>query len=256
MKTAASFGLTVMLLLASYTTQLVSAQILSEDLELEIGAGALVRQEYPGSDSYSVLPIPYIDINYKDRIRVLGDSIRFSAFTWNGLHVGAVGEFDFGRDEDDDTILRGLGDIDPTVELGIFADYLWKEFLIVQTSFRHAVSGHESFIGDAGIFFQNRVGKFSYRIGPEVTFSTDDYVQEYYGITPAQSARSGLPVYDPDGGFVDVGITLTTKYQINEKWGVVGFASVDFLLEEVTDSPLAEEDISPTVGLFFSYKIQ
>lgn len=240
------------------STQSANAQFISDDFQVELGAGGYLRQEYPGSNSYQVLPIPYIDIRYQDWFSIAGRSAKANVFVYEGFTAGVVAEFDFGRDEDDDSILNGLGDIDFAPEFGIFLDYEWKEWLIVQTSFRHAVGGHESFIGDAGIYFQNRAlnDRLEYRIGPSITFSGDEYVEEYYGITAAQSVVSGHPVYNPDGGLVDVGISLAMRYKLNEKWSIVSYTAVDFLLDEVTDSPLTEEDISPSAGLFFTYKVK
>lgn len=235
-----------------------SAQFISEDFQIELGAGGFVRPEYPGSDSYQVLPIPYIDIKYQDWFSISGRSAKANVFVYQGFTAGVVAEFDFGRDEDDDSILRGLGDIDFAPEFGVFLDYEFKQWLIVQTSFRHAVGGHESFIGDAGLYFQNRVlnDKLEYRIGPSITFSGDEYVEEYYGITPGQSLRSGHPVYSPDGGLVDIGISLAVRYKLSEKWSIIGYGAVDYLLDEVTDSPLTEQDVAPYCGLFLTYKIK
>lgn len=240
------------------STQSANAQFINDDFQIELGAGGFVRPEYPGSDSYQVLPIPYIDIKYQDWFSIAGRSAKANVFVYEGLTAGVVAEFDFGRDEDDDSVLNGLGDIDFAPEFGIFIDYELKQWLIIQTSFRHAVGGHESFIGDAGIYFQNRVmnDKLEYRIGPSITFSGDEYVEEYYGITPAQSLLSGHPVYSPDGGLVDVGLSLAMRYKLTEKLSVISYTQVDFLLEEVTDSPLAEEDVAPYFGLFLSYKIK
>jgi outer membrane protein len=238
--------------------QCTSAQFISDDFQIELGAGGFVRPEYPGSDSYQVLPIPYIDIKYQDWFSVSGDSVRANAFVYEGFTIGAVAKFDFGRDEDDDSVLNGLGDIDFAPELGIFIDYEFRQWLIVQTSVRRAIGGHDGIVADAGIYFQNRVmnDKLEYRIGPSLSFSDDQYVEEYYGITPAQSLRSGHPVYSPNGGLNSAGISLALRYALTEKLSVIGFSKVDFLLEEITDSPLAEEDIAPYFGLFLSYKIK
>lgn len=258
MKYNAGYILAFVMLVLSTGAPYSSAQFISDDFQIEIGAGGLLRQEYPGSDSYEVLPIPYFDIKYQDWFSLSGDALKANVFVYEGFTLGVIGKVDFGRDEDDDSVLRGLGDIDFAPELGIFLDYDWKEWLIVQTSVRHAIGGHEGIVADAGIYFQNRVlnDKLEYRIGPSLSFSDDQYVDEYYGITPGQSLRSGHPVYNPDGGLVDVGISLAMRYKINEKWSVIGYSKVDFLLEEVSDSPLAEEDIAPYVGLFVSYKIK
>lgn len=45
-------------------------------------------------------------------------------------------------------------------------------------------------------------------------------------------------------------------YQRCEKWNIIIYSTVDFLPDEVNDSLLAEEDISPSAGLFFTYKVK
>ena len=87
----------------------------------------------------------------------------------------------------------------------------------------------------------------------QTTYSSSDYIEEYFSISPSQSARSGLIVYDADSGFKSVGINLISIYRINQKWGVNAKASYDLLLGDTADSPVVKDENQYLLGLGLSY---
>ena len=77
-------------------------------------------------------------------------------------------------------------------------------------------------------------------LGPRVHFASDDYLETYLGVTPAQSAASGLPVFDPEGGVKGLGGEAEAKYALTRHWSVAGKAGYERLIGDAADSPIAD----------------
>ncbi len=77
----------------------------------------------------------------------------------------------------------------------------------------------------------------------------------FFGVTGAQSAHSGLRQYRPDGGLKDAGISLDLDYSLTENWSVSGRLGCKRPLGDAADSPLVKDRGSAnqgTTGLFLS----
>jgi outer membrane protein len=61
------------------------------------------------------------------------------------------------------------------------------------------------------------VGKKLYlTAGPGVTWTNGTYQQTFFGVTPSQSAASGLPVYDAHSGAATGYVTVEADYLITK----------------------------------------
>jgi len=84
-------------------------------------------------------------------------------------------------------------------------------------------------------------------------------METYFGISPAQSARSGYDVYEADGGFKDVGVTLGLDYMFTERIGIGGRAQYKRLLGDAADSPIVDNEGSADQflsTLFLTYRLR
>ncbi len=71
--------------------------------------------DYEGSDDYTVMPLPFVEISWQDRIRLTtegGPGIYATPFMTDGLRFDLGVRYDFGRSEDDNDALKGLGDLE------------------------------------------------------------------------------------------------------------------------------------------------
>ena len=168
-----------------------------------------------------------------------------------GVGIGA----DFGRDDDDGDRLRGLGDIDPTAEGRLFAEYNVGQASAKIAFAQDLGDGHEGYTldADAGYgFVMRETGTF---IRPSVgtTYASEDYMQSYFGVNGSQSARSGLTQFESDAGFKDVNAGVFVMQKLNEHWSVNGIARYSQLLGDAADSPIVEDESQFQSGLFLAY---
>lgn len=230
------------------------AQGPQDDWQFTLSAGTLVMPNYPGDDEYLVAPFPNIEVRYKDIVTASVQGVEVNALRFKGFTIGPVARIDFGRDEDgampfavvggDTDELEGLGNISITAELGGFVRYQTGPFRL-SAEVRQGVNGHESMVGNLAATYNTRVGtgpKAAFvSIGPSLTFADDDYNEVFFGISPEQSAASGLAQFEAEGGLNSVGLDLFVVKPLSRRWSIVAFANYDRLTGDPADSPLVQE---------------
>ena len=224
-----------------------------EDIVLELGGGALVRPAYEGADDYTFHPWPIVELRFL-RLPVLGT---FGGGPETGISFAPSFRFVEERDDGDYSELTGLGDVDFAVEAGGKVAYrqgMLRGFVAV----RHGFGGHEGIVGETGVdVIANPTPRLEVSGGPRLSFASDDYMDTYLGVTPAQSAASGLPVFDPDGGIKGVGVAGEAKYALTRRWSLVSEVGYERLVGDAADSPItdrgSENQFSAGIGLSYRF---
>jgi outer membrane scaffolding protein for murein synthesis (MipA/OmpV family) len=225
------------------------------DWSVSVGAGFLVRPEYEGSEHYDFLPLPYIDVRYKNRLTLNPiEGLRYKIIQNHQLSAGVGLAADFGRDEDDDSKLRGLGDIDPTVEGEVFAKYTMDK-LSTELNFSHDLAeGHEGFKIEAAmnyVLFASRSFFFSPSVS--TTYVSENYMDSYFGINPEQARRSQFQTFATDRGLKDASLNVFARYALSPTLSINALASYSRLLGDAADSPITDEDNLFSTGAFLTY---
>ena len=182
----------------------------AQGFETTLGIAVFSTPKYEGSKENRVVPAPLLDIN----------------FNWNGLSVGTKGiEWKFinqpvmvgltvgadgGRKDKDakgflgtgSDFLRGMGEIDSTVEYGLSlsAEPLG---LPLTAALRKAPSGkgHGGTLLDLGGYIPfELIEGVSTGVSLGATYADKKYTQAYFGVTPAQAGRTNFAAYTPGAG--------------------------------------------------------
>ena len=239
--------LTSGLVLALVTAAPMSAQA----VDWTIGAGAGFAPDYEGSDDYEVVPLwnlraqdLYHPATYVD---ISGPRLSSNFIPHDNFRLGLSGQYAFERDDVDDNKVDSLRDTDSGVLLGVIGGY---DFDITPD----AVLGLEldarfDVTGDVGGLITGRV-KFRSPLdaakdwivnaGVETTFATDDYMDNYFGISARDLGSSSLSTFSADSGFKDVGLNAGITYMFTPSWSVTGLASYKRLLGDAKDSPVTD----------------
>ena len=249
------------------------AQAPGSGKSLTLGAAAVVKPKYEGSDEYDVYAIPMIIPKFSDgsddglsgfrrfrkRVKFRGlDDIRFRVLGRGKLEAGLVTGYIGDRDEDDGDRLRGLGDVDGGLLLGGYA-------AIDMGGFTFVVAGVDKVSGDdAGVQIRfaaevdrqlSERTKVVASVG--ATFADDDYMQTYFGVTAAQSANSaqGLPAFNAESGIKDVHVALSAEMDLSQRWVLKAGGRYGRLLGDAADSPVIETEnqFSATLGLGYKF---
>lgn len=226
------------------------------DFDISVGGAGLYTPDYLGSDDYEFDFMPDVEVMYKKTAFV---STRNGAgiYLTNTLHgrFGVSVSPDFGRDEDDNDRLTGLGDIDLGMRVNVFGEISYEPFFVGAKASAAAGGGAEGqllngYVGLRKQLTETTTGQMT--LG--TTWAGRTWGREYYGINAAQSAASGLAQHEVDSGFRDVALGGMVNYRLSDKLTLTGIARWTHLLGDVADSPIVEDENNLTVGIGLGYK--
>lgn len=208
-------------------------------LRTRVALGPGVTPRYPGSDQFSFRPVIAIDRARGDdpfRFEAPDESFSPPLIRAAGFTLGPSVNFE-GKRRSRDTDGR-LDPVGFTVEAGGYVNYQLTPGLRLRIEARQGIGGHKGLIAIAGADVVARDGdRWLFSIGPRATFTNGRYNRAYFGVSPEESARSGLAAFRPDGGLQAVGATAGALAQFTDRWGVYGFAKYDRLVDDAARSP-------------------
>ena len=230
-----------------------------------IGAQAKVAPVYEGADKFDVTPLPVFGLRRAGktaRFRAPLDGPAISLIEAGGFHFGPTGKFRKARKADDSDQLRGLGDVDWTVEVGAFAEFWPSDWFRTRAEIRRGFGGHEGIVADlsadAVIPFNER---WTLSGGPRASFADTKATVPYFGIDATQSLLSGLPAFNAKGGMHSVGAGLQAIYQWTPQWEVRSYVEYSHLMGDAASSPLvatrgSRDQLTFGVGVSYSFDIK
>jgi MipA family protein len=227
----------------------------SKDLKVSLGVGGLFLPEYEGAEDYKFKVLPCIDIKYKEKYFLNFKGLGVNFYNKNNIKTDIYLKYNFGRDQDDNSDLYGLGDVDSTVEGHVFLSYTIK-LLNIALDFGHALnSGQEGYIlkPSLGLFLPFFGEKNIVRLKCFGTYVDNNYMNSYYGVDSVQSIRSGLPLHSTDSDFKDVGIGCNIIHKLDNKWSVSVRLGYKKLINDAGSSPIVKEENQYQGMLFLIY---
>lgn len=222
-----------------------------------IGVGVGYAPTYEGSDEYDVLPVPVVNVDYKDGLFFANVRNGIGSYLLRGedYKVGASIGFAPGREEDEDKKnLTGMGDVEASATANLLAEY---DFGIAQLSGRiiTAVSGDYGTTAEVNLGSRySFTSKITMSGSVGTTWADKEHMSNRFGVTAAQSAASGYRQYDAESGIKSVGFSVGATYPLTDKWNVNLTHRGDKLLGDAADSPIVKNDFVPAVFLTTSYK--
>lgn len=227
------------------------APVPGSDWRVSVGAGAVLAPDYLGSDSHTLSPLLGPDIRWREDTLFLSlrDGLGATILRHGPFSMGAVLRPRFGRDQDDNDALRGMGDIRPAGEGGAFlryADPNWRGSLELRQGF----GGHSGLVADARL---DRVlhlrPDLILSAGPRLSWGSEDFAETYFGVDAEQSRRSGYQRFAPrDYWFAGVAASVTMR--LDTRWSVTAFGEAGQIFGDAADSPLVDGRGSATQALF------
>lgn len=218
-----------------------------------VGVGARYAPKFEGADEFEVSPIPMISAQIGDRVSIDTTRLTVDLLETRGFTLALEGGYELGRDEDDSSHLRGLGDIDAGGVIGARLSYALgaMEFY---ASVDRTIGGSDGLLGNIGTTVSHQYDRFILSAGASATIADDNHMESYFGVQSAQSARSGLREYDASAGLKRVDIEASVTYMATENWLIRGQAGVGFLTGDAQDSPIVQDDVQPSALLSVGYK--
>lgn len=234
------------LLLAPVAFALVASPAAAQEQggrKIRLGLGAQLAPKYPGADDVTVFPFGSFSIARRGEtfaFEAPDESISINLLGRDGFGIGPSLGFQSSRKDSDVGV--PIGKVKNTIEAGGFVQYQYRETVRLRGELRKGLGGHDGLIGEVSADLIMRDGdNYVFSIGPRVRITDKDYQRAYFGVTPAQSARTGLPVFTPGGGVQSVGATAGLMHQLGKRWGMTGYIRYDRLVGDAADSPLVRQ---------------
>lgn len=210
---------------------------------------------YPGYDQ-KVWPFPAVHYD-SGRFYVDGIAAGYYLVKRPGDDLSldlTVATNDFDPTQTSDAALRKLDRRSPSLMAGLRYRHR-ASWGLVQANVAHDVSGHS--VGETAQFeygFPVLHGVFDLVPSVGEGWSSGKFNSYYYGITPGESAESGLPVYRPGAGWNPYG-KLVMDYHLGARWNVFAQARYTWLGDAVRHSPMVDQRslTSYLVGLSYTF---
>ena len=90
------------------------------------------------------------------------------------------------------------------------------------------------------------------RFGVSATWADGDYMESYFGVSPAQSSASGHSRYKPKAGLKSVDLEAGVIYPFAGNWAVNAQVGYSRLSGDAADSPIVRDAGRLSGGLFLS----
>jgi len=214
-----------------------------DDTDLSIGVGPIIRPDYFGSDNYEVDVDPQVYVRIRNLEFIDDDGADIALLGFSNFRFGPSIRLRGRRDEDENSALQGLGDVGLTFEAGGFAAATFVDRYSVKFKVRKGVAtGHRGLIVDAyGTALLFRYGPLSTSITAQASWIGNDFADAYFSVTPEQSAASGLPVFDADSGFRNIGGSLNGYINLGERWSINPYISYDYIIGDIGKTPIIDD---------------
>jgi len=226
-----------------------------------IGVLGLYSPDYEGSNDYEIGAVPDIEVTYDGWFFLSGrEGLGVNLLRGGPVVAGIAVGYDGGRDEDENSALGGMGDVDGTMEARAFATWTIDRLAInASVSIDALGDGHDGVVAELGAAYMfTPTRDLIVFAGPGLTWADDNYMQSFFGISGAQSASAQRPAYDADSGLKDVGFTVFGIQRLTDNWSLTGLAAYRRLLGDAADSPLvdgqgAKDQVVAGIGLSYSF---
>ena len=162
-----------------------------------VGAGAAYGPKFEGDDERRVVPIPYVDLRWHNRLFAsTRDGIGINLYRSTNFTFATSANYMAGRSESASENLEGLGDISPSLGVGAFAIYGVQDWIFQLGATKGLVGDIDGIVAEFDADYVISLADFTQLIlGSSLYWADSSYTQQFFGITPAQSKASRVDIH-------------------------------------------------------------
>ena len=237
---------------------------------LQLGLGLIVgvAPRYMGSKSSMGLIAPFINASWGPFFADFQKGIGVGYQTGSGLEASLSFAPDPGRTEKNEYLfpgserLRGMGKIDAAFMATLSLRQQLGQTFAISGDYSARLEKREQ-AGD-----QYRLGlelmplpmlgiersRDEVSIGLDVHGGDEDYNQAYFGVTPAQSVRTGrFAAHAVRSGFNAASLSLNWQRALDDHWALLVSGEARRFVGDAADSPIVERRTNVTIGAGVMY---
>jgi outer membrane protein len=230
---------------------------------ITLGARVATAPPYEGSDVYVFRPFPTLSLRPASspyRFSPPDGGTTFTLIDTQHFEFGPMARFRYKRKSTGD--LTGFRELKWAAEPGAFVNIWPTNWLRLRGEARHGVAGHHGFVGDTGIDLVYTGKKWDASLGGRAGWGDSKYLNEYFGVTAQDAARSPLinRTYMPGGGRRYAGLEFAAAYNLDRHWQIKGDIGYRRLAEKAGDSPIiaiagSRDQYLSSLGISYSFGV-
>lgn len=264
-----SFTLLGLVIFSSSSAVVFSSRsALADDVTWRAAAGVGTRPDYEGGDDYEAVPIGALRATWKHAFIDLAGAhgsggaprLRVNLVADAFLQFGPVLQYRLGRGSVHDDRVDALPNIDPALEIGGFMGFEESGWNGAVTFANDVTGEHDGYTVELVTGYTAEVARgLTLGAGIASTYASDGYTGTFFTVDTADAGAAGLPAYDADGGFRDVGGEIRGEWMFPgaEHFGLAAVFSYFRMLGDAADSPIVDDAGSPDqlfAGLMLVYR--
>jgi outer membrane protein len=233
-----------------------------------IGAGLGSTTEWMGSKDriWAVVPGGRAQLENNRFIEVYGPIVDINLANSPNWELGPILSYRFGRSEVEDPVVNLLPPIDGGLEGGIFAGwhYVRTEGIPYRVrlgiSLTTSVSGGTvgSHVTPYASLWVPLSARLFVGVGGGITWSSETFMQQRFGVSPEAAAASGLPVYSASAGVRQYYLWPAVIYRVSKQWYAGAGAFYQRITGDGADSPIITQRGDPNqmsggIGVGYSW---
>jgi MipA family protein len=239
-----------------------------ENIPRIVGIGVGAAPDYLGSSDYRLVAAPFFRYQFSTTARYL--TLRATELDLNVINhpwcrFGPVLNLRPGRDDVENDQVDRMDEIDTTADAGIFvgAEFIdgtnTRARLLVSLQYLHDVGGvYNGYIATGSVRGWYPISRaLDVTMGLSSSYGSASYMDTYFGVGNADSARSGLQRFSPGSGFRDVSLTPGVVLHLSNSWHLGVGVRYMRLLSDAADSPVTQvgskDQFIGGVGLAYSW---
>jgi MipA family protein len=217
---------------------------------VRLGLVGFAGFENQGSDERKILLVPSALLHSSNGF--FADPVNGVGYNFSeekGVEYGVRVNIETGRSTQD--ALPGFAKVKPRLNPGVFANYAVTDKFTLRSAFRVGLGdGAEGALLNVGASYKvYQMGPFIVALNASAKYANSSYMQTYFGISPSQSAASGLKAYQPGAGFSTAQIGVAAGFPLSRQIYAFSSVSAQRLLGNAADSPFAQKKTQPIFGL-------
>lgn len=227
----------------------------SSDTHFTLGGVVAYAPRYEGSDEYKMRALPLI--NYRNGRFFAGalGGIGYNVSPVTGLEFGPLLSYRFGRRESEAARLRGLGNVDSGADIGAFVRWNLRPFFVHGTVKQGVGGGVTGTQINLGVGYLAKLGSSDRLVfDASLDWADNEVMQAYFGVTPTQSANSGLAVYRAGNGIRRYGVSALWTHVITPQWFSTVAVGAYRLGDQAANSPITIDRTAGTVSAGIGYR--
>jgi MipA family protein len=243
------------------------------------GLGIASAPEYEGASKRATSLAPVLDLTYRTNgYGTIGFGAKSRGVSWTILDTeaqsfgvslsassGRVDNKDGSAFRPGSKRLKGMGEIKASPEFGVFG-HMVVGVPIIAEFYKGIGNGKQdakdfSFKGHGGSRFVLSTelpwkanDALSFSVSPNLVWADKKYTQTFFGVTAAQSARSGFKAFNASGGVKSLGLNLGAQYKIDQQWSAQANLGIDQLRGDAGKSPITQKKAQSSAFAGFTYK--